>query len=358
MFKIDTITFMAALGAFQGVFFSVILWVRKKQNLSNRILSLLLLVASVRIAKNIVVHGRMLNPDLKMPIETWRFLVNFGISHQFAIGPLFLLYFLSLTQNQFQFRKVYLWHFTPYVVLTLLSYILPWPFWRDGGLLFSYAHILFYYLWAFRVYYQSYASAKKQPNSVVTQATLKWLRSLIIVCGLLMIAYFPSLFKYLGYIVGSIMYVVGIYVISVIILREQQSFERPKRKYQSSNLKPAKARHLQTQLEAYMREEKPYLDTELTLSKLAQQLNTTTHELSQVINESFAKGYAEYINDHRLQMAKALLIDPAHKQTKIASIAYDCGFNSVSTFNTLFKKQTQLTPSQYKAQFTQKDIVD
>ncbi|HAS41596.1 MAG TPA: hypothetical protein DCS93_14035 [Microscillaceae bacterium] len=350
MFKIDTITFMAALGAFQGMFFAVLLWLRKKQSTSNRIFSVLLLVTSIRIAKNIVVHGRMLNPDLPMSVEVWRFLVNFGISHQFAIGPLFMLYFLSVIQPRFQFRKVYLWHFLPYGVLTLLSWGLPWPFWRDGGLLFSYSHILFYYLWAFRLYYQGYTQLRKSLETTLTKATLKWLRSLIVICGLLMIAYFPSLFKYVGYIVGAIMYAIGVYVISVIVLRGQQEVGRPKRKYQSSNLSADKAHQLKLKLEEYMHSEQPYLDPDLTLGKLAQMLATTSHELSQVINESFGQSYAEYINGHRLQMAQNLLTDLNHRDTKIASIAYDCGFNSISSFNTLFKKHTQLTPSQYKAQ--------
>ncbi|OJJ21277.1 hypothetical protein BKI52_11990 [marine bacterium AO1-C] len=350
MFKIDTITFMAALGAFQGVFFAVLLWLRKKQSVSNRIFSLLLLTTSIRIAKNIVVHGRMLNPDLPMSMEIWRFLVNFGISHQFAIGPLFMLYFLSVTQRQFQFRKVYLWHFVPYGVLTLLSGVLPWPFWRDGGLLFSYSHILFYYLWAFRLYYQRYTQARKSSEADITPAQFKWLRSLIIICGLLMIAYFPSLFKYVGYIVGAIMYAIGVYVISAIILREQQGFEPSKRKYQSSNLTATKAHQLKVELETYMMTKQPYLNADLTLGRLAQMLGTTSHELSQVINANFGQSYADYINGHRLQAAQTMLTNPEHQHTKIASIAYDCGFNSISSFNTLFKKHTQLTPSQYKAQ--------
>jgi len=350
MFKIDTITFMAALGAFQGVFFAVLLWLRKKQSISNRVFAVLLLTTSIRIAKNIVVHGRMLNPDLPMSIEVWRFLVNFGISHQFAIGPLFMLYFLSVIQPQFQFRKTYLWHFVPYGVLTLLSGVLPWPFWRDGGLLFSYSHILFYYLWAFRLYYQGYLQTCKSPETMPARSTLKWLRGLIIICGLLMIAYFPSLFKYVGYIVGAIMYAIGVYVISAIVLRGQQEVGRPKRKYQSSNLTSDKADQLKTKLEEYMHSEQPYLNSDLTLGKLAQMLAITSHELSQVINESFGQSYADYINKYRLQAAQTMLANPAQRHTKIASVAYDCGFNSISSFNTLFKKYTQLTPSQYKAQ--------
>lgn len=350
MFKIDSITFMAALGASHGVFFSVLLWFRKKNETSNKIFALLLLVTSIRIAKNIIVHARLLNPDLPMAYSVWRFLVNFGISHQFAIGPLFVLYFLARTQTNFKFNRRYLWHFVPYLVLTSLSAWIPWAFWRDGGLLFSYTHILCYYLWAFNLYYKAF-SLKKRGDTTGNELDLRWLRYLTIISGLLMIAYFPALFRYLGYIVGAIMYAIGIYVVSLIILRDQKVFSTSQ-KYKSSRLTRHKALHLKKILEQYMQDKAPYLDPGLTLLKLANQLNTTSHELSQVINEQFQQSYAEYINSYRLEAAKEKLTDTAHSHDKIASIAYDCGFNSISLFNTLFKKQTQLTPSQYKAQHT------
>jgi AraC-like DNA-binding protein len=57
------------------------------------------------------------------------------------------------------------------------------------------------------------------------------------------------------------------------------------------------------------------------------------------------KHFSEFINTYRIDFAKKLL-----KETylKIEAIAYDSGFNSLSTFNTVFKKETGFTPSKYR----------
>jgi len=54
------------------------------------------------------------------------------------------------------------------------------------------------------------------------------------------------------------------------------------------------------------------------------------------------------VNHYRVEEAKQLLLEPAKEDHKIASIAYDAGFNSLSTFNDVFKKITGTTPSQFR----------
>jgi len=60
------------------------------------------------------------------------------------------------------------------------------------------------------------------------------------------------------------------------------------------------------------------------------------------------KSFYDYINHYRVEEARQLLIDPGKAGYKISSIAYDAGFNSVSTFNEVFRKFTGLTPSQFR----------
>jgi len=67
-----------------------------------------------------------------------------------------------------------------------------------------------------------------------------------------------------------------------------------------------------------------------------------------VINESFRRSFYDYVNQYRVDEARQLLLDPAKADHKIASIAYDSGFNSLSTFNDVFKKMAGVTPSQFK----------
>ncbi|MDN5204127.1 helix-turn-helix domain-containing protein [Fulvivirgaceae bacterium BMA10] len=346
MFKVDLITLFAAFGAFNGVLFAVLLWSKKANTLSNKIFATLLFVTSIRIAKNIVVHTKELNPELFSSYELWRFLVNFGISHQFAIGPLFLLYFRSRVQEKFSFRRSYLIHFIPYFVLVLISPIIIWPFWRDGGLWASYISILVYYLISFRTYYDA-KQHHKQVNAN-NEAVFQWLKRLIWIAGLLMLAYSPALFKYIGYAGGAALYTLGLYVIGMIVFRKNRFESYFKKRYQGSSLKSDDSQRILDRLKQLMEIQMPYTDPQLSLVKLAQLLNVTPHHLSQIINEHLGKSFSDYINYHRIETAKEKLKDPRYKHLKIASIAYESGFNGISTFNTLFKKHTGSTPSEYR----------
>ncbi|SED06744.1 AraC-type DNA-binding protein [Tenacibaculum sp. MAR_2009_124] len=98
-------------------------------------------------------------------------------------------------------------------------------------------------------------------------------------------------------------------------------------------------------LKRFMKENKPYLDDSLTLQKLAKQINIPEKHLSFVINKVVGKHFYDYINFHRIEEAKILL---KNKDLNIQEIMYDIGFNSKSSFNAAFKKNTATTPSTYR----------
>ncbi|GJM32143.1 MAG: hypothetical protein DHS20C18_11440 [Saprospiraceae bacterium] len=120
-----------------------------------------------------------------------------------------------------------------------------------------------------------------------------------------------------------------------------------KTRYATSNLQEEDACIIDERLMAYMQEEKPFLDNQLCLPQLAEELGINTNYLSQVINERHGKNFVEFINEYRVAALKSKLENPDNRQFTILSLAFDCGFNSKTTFNTAFKKITGLTPSQY-----------
>jgi AraC-like DNA-binding protein len=77
-------------------------------------------------------------------------------------------------------------------------------------------------------------------------------------------------------------------------------------------------------------------------------MNVSTHHLSQIINERLNKNFFEFINHFRVKEAKRLLKDPGSQHLTLAAIGFEAGFNSVSSFNSIFKKATSFTPSQYR----------
>lgn len=97
-----------------------------------------------------------------------------------------------------------------------------------------------------------------------------------------------------------------------------------------------------------MTEEKLYLQTELTLQDLADKLKTPSYQVSQAINDGLQKTFYDLVNGYRVEEAKRLLLDPKSRANKILAVGFDAGFNSKTTFNTVFKKFTGLTPSDFK----------
>ncbi|EKB51202.1 helix-turn-helix domain-containing protein [Cecembia lonarensis] len=118
-------------------------------------------------------------------------------------------------------------------------------------------------------------------------------------------------------------------------------------KYHHSPLDEALVKQYAKLLEELMAEKKPYIDPELNLSKLAAELNLSTNQLSQVINQFYKKNFYEYINSYRIEAVKNRLANGDQKTTTLLGIALEAGFYSKATFNRFFKKYTGQTPSEY-----------
>jgi len=123
---------------------------------------------------------------------------------------------------------------------------------------------------------------------------------------------------------------------------------RSRPKYEKSNLTEEEAtRYLKTLIE-FMKLEKPYLDSDLTVTGLANKVNIPAKALSQVINEKLGKNYNDFINQYRLETARDLLLTTSEQEWSMIDIAFEAGFNSKSSFNTLFKKHFGVKPSEFR----------
>ena len=98
----------------------------------------------------------------------------------------------------------------------------------------------------------------------------------------------------------------------------------------------------------HVKTEKPYLDPDLTLAELSDQVAMTPREVSELLNQSLGLHFFDFINGHRIDFARDLLLtNPAQS---ILDILLASGFNSKSSFNTAFKKQVGMTPSAFRKQ--------
>jgi AraC-like DNA-binding protein len=105
---------------------------------------------------------------------------------------------------------------------------------------------------------------------------------------------------------------------------------------------------LQARLTELLRTERPYLDNDLSLATLAQLLHTSTHHLSQVLNQRLKQNFYELINELRVREVQRCLIDPAYAGQSILEIALDSGFSSKATFNAAFRRHADTTPSEFR----------
>lgn len=101
-------------------------------------------------------------------------------------------------------------------------------------------------------------------------------------------------------------------------------------------------------IDSYIIENQRYLDPNLGLEELANELDMSSSHLSKIINTYSDYNFPDYINSLRIQQAKKLLNDENFCRYTIISIGLECGFNSKSTFYTAFKKFTSQTPSEYR----------
>jgi AraC-like DNA-binding protein len=119
-------------------------------------------------------------------------------------------------------------------------------------------------------------------------------------------------------------------------------------KYSRSGLKENEAATVLKNLLAFMEKQKPYLDRDLTIHRLASLTGIQKHYITQVLNENYNRNFFTFINEYRVNEVIERMKDPANSNFTILGIAYDSGFNSKSTFNTIFKNMTGQTPSDYK----------
>lgn len=176
----------------------------------------------------------------------------------------------------------------------------------------------------------------------------RWLYALLSSIGTVVLLLSCFSMNYLCIIGISIGFSVMIYLVSFLSIRFYKELFEPVSKkiaqYQKTNNDTS--HQLFRQVSDEILTKKLFKDPELTLPKLASLMNIHTHKLSHLINQQSGKGFPEYINSLRLGEARHLL---RTSDMKVAAVAFECGFNSLSSFYTHFKKSDGMTPSEFRS---------
>lgn len=117
-------------------------------------------------------------------------------------------------------------------------------------------------------------------------------------------------------------------------------------KYRNSILSEEKLKAYHARLEILMHQDLVFLDTELSLLKLAQLMRAPAHHITQVLSAQIKMSFYEYVNSFRVQNACRLLLED--KDSTLDVIAINSGFKSKVSFNRHFKLAVGCTPSEYR----------
>jgi AraC-like DNA-binding protein len=193
---------------------------------------------------------------------------------------------------------------------------------------------------------------RKRDHSLIMPYKTGWYRFIIGSVALIWLSYGITWWTgVLPYLSGTFLFCLFIYILIYLWLNKKQineSFE----KYKNSILTKSDSIALFQKLTVLMKSSKPFLNNEISISKLASLLDTRPHLLSQVINENFNTNYFEFINSCRIDEVKQRLISAEFANLTIAAIAYDCGFNSISSFNSAFRKKEKISPREFREKHT------
>ena len=329
--------FFSALGAFNGFILSIYFAIKaKKKKFSNYFLALLLMVLSIRIIKSVFFY---FNPQLS------NIFIQTGLSACILIGPFLFLYLKSYTNNG---KSNWAIHVIPYLAgITILGFFYPyvehsavWSRWIVKGIYFQW---LIYIVLSFK-YVLPIIRKFNEKESLKNIDT--WLLS--IYSGVLLIWMAYSIGAYASYIVGALSFSFILYLIVLLFIfrnNKESAFFQEKEKYKNKEIDRETLKQIEQALFLIV-EKELFLNPNLTLAETAKELKVSTHTLSQYVNEKLGKSFSGLINEYRIEKAKELL--KTENNYTIESLGYDSGFNSKSTFFTIFKKLTGKTPAEYQ----------
>lgn len=332
------------------------------------------------------------------------------LQHLFFMGPVIFFYVQSLLNPSFRFGRKQWIHFVPgilYLLYTAVVYVTDklvlhdYYFLADGHdrdfdewyQLTGFLSMLIYFIISIR-YFSLYQKLMVQVVSYADTVLFRWMRNFLYAFMIMLILWLIfqlasafSLFRngvYFGYWWQYFSFAIILYYIAIkgysnsietkvpfrlnlltyepallpleaVVQREADLHITDAEIIDIGDAEPA-ANEVSGQfdtwkvrIESLLTQDKIYRDPELSLPQVAKQLNTNVTVVSRAINQCFRLKFNDLINQYRIDEVKVKLQSGEYKIQTLPGIAYDCGFNSKSTFNRAFKKVTGLTPMEYIA---------
>jgi AraC-like DNA-binding protein len=377
------LTHVFLLASIQGFFLVVLLFARGENKTANAVLGILVGALSLDLLQ----AAYTLNHIYK----EYPHLMGITYAFPFLYGPLFYLYARLLTLEQKKLERKDLLHFALFFLIVAFTFHV---YFMSGAEKIQFIHLMntarplkyvvidhlkpihgfIYTILVIRVVTR-HNRRIRDTFSNIDRFNLLWLRSLTVgvaiiwsivvgsvIAGTFFDLHFSGFDFAIYFSISILIYAIGyIGLLQPVVISQETGGQlrlgRPEGsaggeneppRYSRSGLADETGEEIQLLLTRVMKEEKPYLDPELTLAKLAATLSVSPHNLSEVINTRMDQNFYDFVNAHRVEEVKRRLQDPESRKYSLLSVAFDSGFKSKTSFNTIFKKQTEMTPSHYR----------
>ncbi|MDH7446509.1 helix-turn-helix domain-containing protein [Aquimarina sp. 2201CG14-23] len=367
----------------QAFIFASLLLIRyfKKKYISALILALLIFITGYHRTTYTIGFMDWYDTYRNTKINYWL------IALSLAIGPLLYFYVKSITTSNFKFRKKDFIHFVPvsiYVLYKIAIFIYDsvqpgFNETQNGYLkialdekyvnplvgIVENLQMLLYLAFTIQLYFM-YKRKIQQFFSNTYRLELNWIRNFLFIYSFLFLysvfegvigsvitdLHWTQRWWYQFFTAVAIIYIgiKGYFTDTNTLNNLNFSVNTPETdKNPPSELSEVLIKNKE-RIQEFMEKEKPFLNPDLNLTELSKMLNIPSSTISDTINSGFHKNFNDFVNSYRVQAVQMMLQEGKQQQLSLLGIAYECGFNSKATFNRVFKKLTDTSPSQYLAQ--------
>jgi len=362
---------LSTIVIFQLLLLSVFLFsVKGGKSRSNKLLATFFLLLAINLTDGLLVYYGF--------YERFPALAHVEDGFVFLIGPVLFFYTKSVVYRRFEWKVGHLFHLIPFIAFTVVFQIyyhlqpseyqhliqsaiqrqqLPAGFYYSIAVV--YAHVGTYLYFAYReiIFYRQQL---QQRFSLLHKRNLDWLMFMILSVGVmllitLMYSFLPLATQELLH-AGLIAVIAFIFVfVNTIVwkaLNQPLIFSGVEPETEiattAASLSELERADCDRKLMHAIMTEHAFLNSDLTLDELAERTNIPSKKLSQFINEYYRQNFFDFVNTYRINEAKRILTESKDPKLTVLEVMYQSGFNSKSSFNTLFKKKTGQTPSEFR----------
>lgn len=353
-----------------------LLTVKTENKLANRLFAWFFIVSAIDLSGFFVIA--YIQDYLDLMIFRWTICL--------LAMPLFYLYVLSVCYSDFKLKWKHLLHLLPIILVNLV--FLPRLYLASDAdmtllsgdldhlpeiyliqILIEFQYV-FYIVSAFlilkkyrEIYLENYTNPSTSTYKYLFQMTTVFLiaHCLVALKNVLRYSDYRQIFLWLNVVVGSVALFITCWLvmkalnhpelfrgINSKIQLTKDILPEVEEKTESKNVQDDAISSQISRLKQYMAEREPFLDPSLTIQELANQIDIPVRDLSILINHHMDQHFFDFVNEYRIQKAMGILKDQFRSQLTVLEILYEVGFNSKSSFNTSFKKHTNLTPTAYR----------